>query len=306
MAKRSLLSSSSSTRKMAFAQPGALLVSHGRSCLRLSRKPLNRPHLSLHKQRCNIILSSGRERSVNPTAEYPSCVPAEAAKEIQDATARSLLSEIQVEPVRTEFCDEPIETAFVQTGKGSQSDPILVFIHSFDSNLLEFRRIWPLLKHASATSYAVDVLGWGFTSKPGHLAYSVEEKRGHLRSFVKQVIGDSPVVFVGASVGGAVAMDFALKYPEDVSQLVLIGAQAFVNKESSPILEKIKPLASLGAAVLKARWLRRIAVRLSYVSPELKNEDSVRVGRLHTLTPGWDHATEKFVSFHTIPFAIDA
>jgi hypothetical protein len=205
---------------MAFAQPGTLLVSHGLPCRRISQNPPHRPHVSQHKHRWNVKRRFAGELYASPTAEYPPCVPAEAAKEIQDATARSLLRDIQVVPVRTEFCKDPIETAFVQTGKGSRSDPILIFVHSFDSNLLEFRRIWPLLKHASATSYAVDVLGWGFTSKPEHLAYSVEEKRTHLRSFVKQVIGDSPVIFVGASVGGAVAIDFCLKYPDDVSQLL--------------------------------------------------------------------------------------
>jgi pimeloyl-ACP methyl ester carboxylesterase len=245
-------------------------------------------------RRHHMSLGTPTQRSIS-SDNLPSCIPANAAKEIQDPTARSLMLDMKVAHVQTDLCADAIETSYAQTGRGSRHDPVLLFIHSFDSNLLEFRRIWPLLREANAVSYAVDILGWGFTSKPKHLTYSVEEKREHLHAFLSQVVGDAPVTFVGASVGGAVAIDYALAYPNEVSQLVLIGAQAFVNKEASPMLERFKPLASFGAEVLKSPWLRRIAVRMSYISRDLKTEDTVRIGRLHTLTPGWHHASERFV-----------
>lgn len=48
----------------------------------------------------------------------------------------------------------------------------------------------------------------------GDVEVGPDAKRAHLRAFVEQRLGGRPVVLVGASVGGAIAMDFALRYPE--------------------------------------------------------------------------------------------
>lgn len=37
------------------------------------------------------------------------------------------------------------------------------------------------------------------------------------------------MVVVGTSLGGAIAMDFALQYPEAVQKLVLVDAQGFID-----------------------------------------------------------------------------
>lgn len=58
----------------------------------------------------------------------------------------------------------PIGTNFVriETASENEQDPML-FLHGFDSSLLEFRRLLPKLGEMGADAYAVDVLGWGFT-----------------------------------------------------------------------------------------------------------------------------------------------
>jgi len=52
-----------------------------------------------------------------------------------------------------------------------------------------------------------------------------KSKREHLRAFIEQHLNGRPVVLLGASVGGAIAMDFALHYPDAVRQLVLVDPQ---------------------------------------------------------------------------------
>jgi len=76
---------------------------------------------------------------------------------------------------------------------------------------------------------AVLQVGWGFTDLtpfkqcPG-LTISPQQKREHLYSFWQQNIG-RPMALVGHSLGGAIALDFALAYPEAVEKLVLLNAQ---------------------------------------------------------------------------------
>lgn len=75
-------------------------------------------------------------------------------------------------------------------------------------------------------------VGWGFTdatpfSQQPDLTITPQQKRDHLYSFWQQHIG-RPMALVGGSLGGAIAMDFALAYPEAVEKLVLIDAQVGV------------------------------------------------------------------------------
>lgn len=58
-----------------------------------------------------------------------------------------------------------------------------------------------------------------------------------------------PMVLVGASLGGAIALDFAHEFPEAVKKLVLIDAQGFIDG-SGPGASLPGPLAKLGISVL--------------------------------------------------------
>lgn len=62
-------------------------------------------------------------------------------------------------------------------------------------------------------------MGWGFTdyslfkSEPGRVIRP-EDKAAHLRAFLQAQCARRRVVLVGASLGGAMALDFAVTYPE--------------------------------------------------------------------------------------------
>jgi hypothetical protein len=46
-------------------------------------------------------------------------------------------------------------------------------------------------------------------------------------------------------------------------------------------------LLGLGVEVLRSRWLRTLANKLSYKDVELGNEDAIEVGCMHTRREGW-------------------
>lgn len=65
------------------------------------------------------------------------------------------------------------------------------------------------------------------------------------------------MTLVGASLGGAIALDFAFEFPEAVERLVLIDAQGFIDG-SGPGASLPGPLAKLGISVLgsKVRYIK--------------------------------------------------
>lgn len=104
-----------------------------------------------------------------------------------------------------------------------------------------------------------------------------------------------PLVLVGASLGGAIALDFAAAYPDDVSKLVLIDAQGFIDG-AGPMGGFPEPLARLGVKVLGSGNLRQIANKMSYFDKEkFATQDAMRVGRLPVLCEGWEDANLNYM-----------
>ncbi|CAM9144883.1 unnamed protein product [Laminaria digitata] len=228
---------------------------------------------------------------------FPEYVPSDIS-EIQESAALELARKMRRVPVSVPESMAPsaaIGTNFVETGTGGAKgeDPILM-LHGFDSSLLEFRRLMPKLGELGADAYAVDVLGWGFTDLAGVSLFGAEAKRTHLLEFWKQVMGGRPMTLVGASLGGAIALDFAHEFPEAVKKLVLIDAQGFIDG-SGPGASLPGPLAKLGISVLGSKPLRSLANQMSYTDKSLATEDAVRVGRLHTMCDGWAEASLQYM-----------
>ncbi|XGV99490.1 MAG: alpha/beta fold hydrolase [Leptolyngbya sp. BL-A-14] len=167
----------------------------------------------------------------------------------------------------------------------------MLLLHGFDSSLLEFRSFLPLLAGQHEV-WAVDWLGFGFTERPPNVAVNPITIRQHLYATWQQLM-HQPMILVGASLGGAVAIDFALAYPQCVSKLVLIDSVGFSG--SFPIGQWLFPPIDYVAA----RWLavrKQVALQVLMASknPDLKLIDTVRCSLLHQTMPGWH---ESIISF---------
>eukprot|EP00980_Cylindrotheca_fusiformis_P003837 scaffold858_cov123-Cylindrotheca_fusiformis.AAC.13 len=175
--------------------------------------------------------------------------------------------------------------------------PPLILIHGFDSSGLEYRRMGPKLAANGIDTYAVDILGWGFTQLDGVESFSAEAKVEALQSFVDTTFGkDSKFCIAGASLGGAAAIEFAALKKSCCAGLILIDAQGFVDG-IGPMASMPKPLAKLGVGVLKSIPLRNSANQMSYFDKAtFATEEAQVIGRLHCLQKGWDDAMVSYMA----------
>ena len=219
---------------------------------------------------------------------------------IVEPAALNLLEAIESVPVKVPTSLAPggmVETTYAKfacVGRLHKKAP-LVLLHGFDSSSCEYRRLAPLLaEQGNRDVYVPDLFGWGFTQPPaGCEDFGPEAKMEHLRCFIRQVCGSKPVVVVGASLGGALAITLAADTPSMVEKLVLIDAQGFIDgkgKSDIPI-----PLARLGVNVLKSSPLRMFANILAYKNKQLATLDAMRVGKLHCYTQSWEDASVNFL-----------
>jgi pimeloyl-ACP methyl ester carboxylesterase len=106
-----------------------------------------------------------------------------------------------------------------------QDDPkgqrTLVFVHGAGGSHLN----WPpqLRRLAGANTYALDLPGRGKSEGQGRT--SISAYADFLAAFL-DTLGLEKAILVGHSMGGATALDFALRHPERLAGLVLVGSGA--------------------------------------------------------------------------------
>lgn len=216
--------------------------------------------------------------------------------EIQNLETIALLQKIQRHLVQVPFQQNTTEIAtacvhYTPDSPASSGTIPMLLLPGFDSSLLEFRRLLPLLASRHET-WAIDLFGSGFTESTSTLAVNPQTIRQHLLSVLESCI-NQPVILVGASLGGAVAIDFALHHSSWVRSLVLIDSVGFSGSfPIGPFLPH--PLIELGTDWLyfRKRAALATALALPMIPPSLI--DALRCSLLHQEMPGWREAIASF------------
>ncbi|MEH2305253.1 alpha/beta fold hydrolase [Nostoc sp.] len=218
---------------------------------------------------------------------FPNFLP-KAVGQLTESASIALARSIQTAAIATPLINQPVTTTYVKQGSGGT--PILL-IHGFDSSVLEFRRLLPLLSRDNET-WAVDLLGFGFTDRLSGIAYSPTAIKIHLYYFWKSLI-NQPVILVGASMGGATAIDFTLTYPEVVKKLVLIDSAGLAG--GSPLSKfMFPPLDYFATQFLSNLKVRDRVSRIGYKNQTLASVDALCCGALHLQMPSWNQALIAF------------
>lgn len=229
---------------------------------------------------------------------FPSFLPADI-QNLTETASINAAQNIQQHPIPTCFSDAPIQTTYLRQGA---SGPPLLLLHGFDSSLLEFRRLLPLLA-AQRETWAMDLLGFGFTDRPTEIAFSPAEMKLHLYHFVTTLI-EQPVVLVGASMGGALAIDFALTYPDCVERLVLLDSAGFAT---SPVPTRlmVPPIDGWATAFLRNPGVRRRISQQAYCDRTYVTPDAELCAALHLQHPRWQAALIAFAKSGGYNFLTD-
>lgn len=218
---------------------------------------------------------------------FPDFLPATVGQ-LTEPTSIALAKSIQQIALTTPISKQPIATSYVH--QGNRSTPILL-IHGFDSSVLEYRRLLPLLAVTNET-WAIDLLGFGFTDRLPGINFSRTDIKTHLFWFWKTLI-KQPVILVGASMGGAAALHFTLSYPEAVQKLVLLDSAGMTG--GLPITKlMLPPIDYLATEFLRNRKIRQSISKAAYKSKSLASVDALLCGALHLEMPNWHKALIAF------------
>ena len=126
---------------------------------------------------------------------------------------------------------------YIEQGKG---DPVLL-LHgsSFNSRTWEETGTLAAIANSGFRAISVDLPGKGLSEK-GNFS---EDMADFIERLSDILALDNPIL-LGASLGGFVALSFAISHPKSVRGLILAGA-AFNLIEKQDSLRKLKPIPSL-------------------------------------------------------------
>ena len=176
----------------------------------------------------------------------------------------------------------------VYDGRGSGELPTTVLIHGLGSAGISFGRVAARLRPHVKRVVVPELPGHGLTTHPGDRRVTPELVLETIAAALDQVVRE-PVVVVGNSLGGAIAIDYAKRHPEQVRALVLVSpAGARLPDEEWRRL--VAAFAVTGATEAR-RFLERIYHRppwflalVAHEFPDLLNRRAVR-DILETSTP---------------------
>lgn len=103
--------------------------------------------------------------------------------------------------------------------------PAVVFIHGSGpgaSGYSNFKGNYPVLADAGYHTIVPDLIGYGYSSKPEGVDYDLDLFSGTLFDLLDG-LGIDECVLIGNSLGGAIAIDMALKHPQRIRTLVLMA-----------------------------------------------------------------------------------
>jgi 4,5:9,10-diseco-3-hydroxy-5,9,17-trioxoandrosta-1(10),2-diene-4-oate hydrolase len=116
--------------------------------------------------------------------------------------------------------------------QGIESDSVVVFLHGSGSGASghsNFKNNYPELIEQGFRVIVPDHIGYGYSDKPVDVEY-------HLNFFVECIkqmldsIGVDKFTLIGNSLGGAIALRYALDYPGNVEKLVLMAPGGVENQ----------------------------------------------------------------------------
>lgn len=151
-------------------------------------------------------------------------------------------------------------------GDAGPGRPDLLLLHGFGNSLQSFRELAPRLGKV-AHVIAIDMAGYGLSDKPVDLDYHNGPQARRLIE-ATHALGLQHVIYVGHSLGGAIALQAAVLDP-DAGGLVLLNPGIIRTGVPKIVQVTVPPLPRMSAKLFGSREFRGNFLRKSYVHPEI-------------------------------------
>jgi pimeloyl-ACP methyl ester carboxylesterase len=171
-----------------------------------------------------------RDRSLYARGELDNAVRFESLFRLADG--RDPLMLVRDVPLRS-----GLHVSTLSTGEG----PDVLLIHGLGAAKSSFFDCAALLAEAGYRVHALDLPGFGGSSKPPRAPYSAPWFAEAVRG-VMDALDIESAHLVGNSMGGRVALEIGLRWPERVrSVAALCPAVAFVKRDFHPLVRLLRP-----------------------------------------------------------------
>lgn len=163
-------------------------------------------------------------------------------------------------------------------GAAGEGRPELLLIHGFANSLQSFRLLAPRLAGCCHV-VAIDLPGYGLSDKPVDFDYH-NGPQAAVMVAAAHALGLRHPVYVGHSLGGAIALQAAVKDPQ-AAGLVLMNPGILSTGVPKIVQVTLPPLPRMSARIFASRDFRGNFLRKSYVDPSLVTEqviDDVMLG----------------------------
>ena len=175
--------------------------------------------------------------------------------------------------------------------------PPVLLLHGFDSSFLEFRRLAPLLA-GHCQLFIPDLFGFGFTPRPRDGPFNPKGVLAHLQTLLPAIAAQlepahrgQGIGLIGASMGGAVAVELARRQPERINRLLLLAPAGLTGRPMPlpPLLD------GLGVRFLALPAVRRGLCRSAFADPDRDvGPAELEIASLHLQAPRWAPALAAF------------
>lgn len=142
--------------------------------------------------------------------------------------------------VKTILLNNNIKMRYLESKQGGRiSDRHILFIHGLGSSADR----WLDIPDALSIYYhtiAVDLIGFGRSDKPTDLNYTIEKFSEFILEFIEKIglsSDDRKITLVGHSLGGYIAVEFAIRNMALIEKLVLVDSSGFL-KGPTPLLKQ--------------------------------------------------------------------
>lgn len=177
-----------------------------------------------------------------------------------------------------------VRLRYREWGEASADRPAVLLIHGFGNSLQSFRELAPRLADCCHV-IAIDMPGYGLSDKPVDFDYHNGPQAKVLIAAAKE-IGLQRVIYVGHSLGGAVALQAAVL---DLNARGLVLLNPGIIRTGVPKIVQITlpPLPRMSAKMFASRDFRGNFLKQSYVDPSIVTEKVIDDVMLGARTEGY-------------------